>query len=153
MCLAADVPLIESGTTGFDGQVQIIKKVILDKFHPQKEGMADNDRAKPNATIATPKRHLKHFLFVLSGAHLVNLYIASSGRRVTCLRMCCHFPQYTILITRREIFGTGEDDTPELDHTDDSENGKYMIIWIVFQYSLIFLQLKRLKIFERSRKH
>jgi molybdopterin/thiamine biosynthesis adenylyltransferase len=27
MCLAADVPLLESGTTGFDGQVQVIKKV------------------------------------------------------------------------------------------------------------------------------
>jgi molybdopterin/thiamine biosynthesis adenylyltransferase len=27
MCLAADVPLIESGTTGFNGQVQVIKKV------------------------------------------------------------------------------------------------------------------------------
>ena len=27
MCLATDVPLIESGTTGFNGQVQIIKKV------------------------------------------------------------------------------------------------------------------------------
>ena len=26
MCLMADVPLIESGTTGFDGQVQVIKK-------------------------------------------------------------------------------------------------------------------------------
>jgi ubiquitin-like 1-activating enzyme E1 B len=26
MCLAADVPLIESGTTGFNGQVQLIKK-------------------------------------------------------------------------------------------------------------------------------
>lgn len=27
LCLAADVPLIESGTTGFNGQVQVIKKV------------------------------------------------------------------------------------------------------------------------------
>jgi ubiquitin-like 1-activating enzyme E1 B len=27
MCLAAGVPLIESGTTGFNGQVQVIKKV------------------------------------------------------------------------------------------------------------------------------
>ena len=27
MCLAAEVPLIESGTTGFDGQVQVIVKV------------------------------------------------------------------------------------------------------------------------------
>ena len=29
MCLAADVPLIESGTAGFIGQVQPIKKVIV----------------------------------------------------------------------------------------------------------------------------
>jgi len=27
MCLTANVPLIESGTTGFNGQVQVIKKV------------------------------------------------------------------------------------------------------------------------------
>lgn len=27
MCLAAEVPLIESGTTGFNGQVQVILKV------------------------------------------------------------------------------------------------------------------------------
>ena len=27
MCLAANVPLIESGTTGFNGQVQVIMKV------------------------------------------------------------------------------------------------------------------------------
>ena len=30
MCLAADVPLVESGTTGFNGQVQVIKKVRFD---------------------------------------------------------------------------------------------------------------------------
>lgn len=28
MCIAADVPLIESGTTGFNGQVQVIKKGV-----------------------------------------------------------------------------------------------------------------------------
>ena len=28
MCLAANVPLIESGTTGFKGQVQVIKRVL-----------------------------------------------------------------------------------------------------------------------------
>lgn len=27
MCLSADVPLIESGTAGYLGQVQVIKKV------------------------------------------------------------------------------------------------------------------------------
>ncbi len=32
MCLAADVPLIESGTTGFNGQVQVIQKVLFDEL-------------------------------------------------------------------------------------------------------------------------
>lgn len=31
MCLAADTPLIESGTTGFEGQVQVIKKVFQER--------------------------------------------------------------------------------------------------------------------------
>lgn len=37
MCLAAKTPLIESGTTGFDGQVQVIKKVPETLAYP-KEG-------------------------------------------------------------------------------------------------------------------
>lgn len=32
MCLAADVPLIESGTTGFNGQVQVIKKGVTECY-------------------------------------------------------------------------------------------------------------------------
>lgn len=32
MCLAADVPLVESGTTGFNGQVQVIRKVRYPYF-------------------------------------------------------------------------------------------------------------------------
>ncbi|KAI7498418.1 putative ubiquitin-like activating enzyme [Hortaea werneckii] len=32
MCLAADVPLIESGTTGFNGQVQTIKKGVTECY-------------------------------------------------------------------------------------------------------------------------
>ncbi|KAL9053771.1 MAG: hypothetical protein Q9162_004569 [Coniocarpon cinnabarinum] len=32
MCLAADVPLIESGTTGFNGQVQVIKKGVSECY-------------------------------------------------------------------------------------------------------------------------
>jgi ubiquitin-like 1-activating enzyme E1 B len=34
MCIAADVPLVESGTTGFDGQVQVIKKVNIGLLRP-----------------------------------------------------------------------------------------------------------------------
>ena len=33
MCLAADVPLIESGTAGYLGQVTVIKKVTLYIVH------------------------------------------------------------------------------------------------------------------------
>ncbi|KAK6495467.1 E1 ubiquitin-activating protein uba2 [Arthrobotrys musiformis] len=32
MCLAADVPLIESGTTGFNGQVQVISKAVTECY-------------------------------------------------------------------------------------------------------------------------
>lgn len=31
MCLVADVPLIESGTEGYLGQVTVIKKVVIIK--------------------------------------------------------------------------------------------------------------------------
>jgi len=33
MCLAADIPLIESGTAGYLGQVTVIKKVGLARRH------------------------------------------------------------------------------------------------------------------------
>ncbi|KAI9772184.1 MAG: E1 ubiquitin-activating protein uba2 [Candelina submexicana] len=67
MCLAADIPLIESGTTGFNGQVQVIKKV-------------------PYTSIP---------LFEYGQARLLQ-----AG----------------------EIFGTSEDEAPELDHTEDGQN-------------------------------
>ena len=38
MCLAADVPLIESGTTGFNGQVQVIQKVGCSQRYPSCAG-------------------------------------------------------------------------------------------------------------------
>lgn len=61
MCLAADVPLIESGTTGFNGQVQIIERVstavvglLCRKFTISRGGR--------NATIAIRKRFRRAFL-------------------------------------------------------------------------------------------
>lgn len=39
MCLAADVPLIESGTTGFNGQVQVIQKVYTTTSSPGDGGL------------------------------------------------------------------------------------------------------------------
>lgn len=37
MCLAADIPLIESGTAGYLGQVTVIKKVALIYFHTENQ--------------------------------------------------------------------------------------------------------------------
>ena len=35
MCLAADVPLVESGTAGYDGQVELIKKGLTQCYECQ----------------------------------------------------------------------------------------------------------------------
>ena len=56
MCLAADVPLVESGTTGFNGQVQTIKKVCVfgfvgDRMNQPVE-VYNIHRVKRNAMIA-----------------------------------------------------------------------------------------------------
>lgn len=34
----------------------------------------------------------------------------------------------TLLMTNREIFGTSEDEAPELDHSEDSDNGRMQAI-------------------------
>lgn len=66
MCLAADVPLIESGTTGFNGQVQVIKK-------GQTACYDCTAKETPRATPSVP-----------SGVHQVSLFIVLSGPRVIC---------------------------------------------------------------------
>ncbi|KAK6599080.1 ThiF family protein [Botrytis cinerea] len=74
MCLAADIPLIESGTTGFNGQVQVIKK------------------GKTACYDCTTKETPKSFPFG------EELFI--------------------------EVFGASEDESTEMDHSEDSENAK-----------------------------
>ena len=77
MCLAADVALIESGTTGFNGQVQPIIKVSLAIFEVlQGHQEAHLFRAKPNATTAVRKRCPRASLSALSGVPLVSRFIA-----------------------------------------------------------------------------
>jgi ubiquitin-like 1-activating enzyme E1 B len=52
MCLAADVPLVESGTTGFNGQVQVIQKVRRRKSAIASSKLTqDTVRVRLNATI------------------------------------------------------------------------------------------------------
>ncbi|MCJ1398452.1 E1 ubiquitin-activating protein uba2 [Xylographa trunciseda] len=89
MCLAADVPLVESGTTGFKGQVQIIKKGKTECYDCNEKEIP---KSFPVCTIrSTPSQPIHCIVWAKS-----------------------------YLFT--EIFGTGEDETQELDHSKDLEN-------------------------------
>ncbi len=91
MCLAADVPLIESGTTGFNGQVQVIKKGITACYDCTPK---ETPKSFPVCTIrSTPSQPIHCIVWGKS-------YLLS------------------------EIFGASEDDSPEMDHSEDSENAK-----------------------------
>ncbi|KAI9843529.1 MAG: E1 ubiquitin-activating protein uba2 [Sclerophora amabilis] len=114
MCLAANVPLIESGTTGFNGQVQVIVKVR--QVPKETRIMLNVLRENRNVTIVTSRKLQKAFPSAPFGVLRANQSIVLSGRKATYSR--------GISITQDEIFGTSEDDVPELDTTEDSENAK-----------------------------
>jgi hypothetical protein len=85
MCLAAGVPLIESGTTGFNGQVQVIKKVRWICRASQSSNLsspiANLQRGKRNVTTATRKQLPSPFLSAQSAAIRPNQSTASLGPR------------------------------------------------------------------------
>ncbi|KUJ23127.1 uncharacterized protein LY89DRAFT_635307 [Mollisia scopiformis] len=91
MCIAADIPLIESGTTGFNGQVQVIKKGVAACYDCTPK---ETPKTFPVCTIrSTPSQPIHCIVWGKS-------YLLS------------------------EIFGASEDDSPEMDHSEDSENAQ-----------------------------
>jgi len=90
MCLAADVSLIESGTTGFNGQVQVIKHGETECYDCNQK---ETPKTFPVCTIrSTPSQAIHCIVWAKS-------YLFA------------------------EIFGTSEDDSPELNLTqEDAEN-------------------------------
>lgn len=85
MCLAADVPLIESGTTGFNGQVQAIKKGVTECYDCNPKPV---QKSFPICTIrSTPSQPIHCIVWAKS-------YL---------------FP---------ELFGTSEDDAPDMAVTE-----------------------------------
>ncbi|KAI9056052.1 hypothetical protein LZ554_000983 [Drepanopeziza brunnea f. sp. 'monogermtubi'] len=91
MCLAADIPLIESGTTGFNGQIQVIKKGVTACYDCTPK---ETPKSFPVCTIrSTPSQPIHCIVWGKS-------YLLS------------------------EIFGASEDESPEMDHSEDSENAK-----------------------------
>ncbi|KAL9104540.1 MAG: hypothetical protein Q9163_000513 [Psora crenata] len=91
MCLAAEVPLIESGTTGFNGQVQVIVK------------------GKTECYDCTTKEVPKSFP--------VCTIRSTPSQPIHCIVWAKSY-----LFT--EMFGTSEDESPEFDHSEDSENAR-----------------------------
>ncbi|KIW64195.1 hypothetical protein PV04_09148 [Phialophora macrospora] len=91
MCLTVDVPLIESGTTGFKGQVQVIKKGKTACYDCTQKPTAIS---YPVCTIrSTPSQPIHCIVWAKS-------YLLP------------------------ELFGVSEDETPEMDTTEDSENAE-----------------------------
>lgn len=109
MCLAADVPLIESGTTGFNGQVQPIMRVrvhVWNLSNPQTKQISKGQTECYDCTVKeTPK------------SFPVCTIRSTPSQPIHCIVWAKSY-----LFT--EIFGTSEDDAPELDHTEDAENAE-----------------------------
>jgi ubiquitin-like 1-activating enzyme E1 B len=107
MCLAANVPLIESGTTGFNGQVQVIKRVRNTTQIPCQAPMLTLLQGETECYDCTPKDAPKSF-------------------PVCTIRSTPSQPIHCIVWGKSylfaEIFGTSEDEAPELDHSEDADN-------------------------------
>lgn len=90
MCLAADIPLIESGTSGYVGQVQPIKKDLTECFDCT--GTLLVPLFRQNVVLIQifywqGNLYLRLLLYALSGVHRVLLIIVSLGPRATFSRM------------------------------------------------------------------
>src|SRR5947207_7551962 len=80
MCIAADVAMVDSGTTGFNGHAQVIKKVREEDDKTQVVKKAPSDclfiRVLPNATIASRRRRRRVTPFARSDPPLHSQYTA-----------------------------------------------------------------------------
>ncbi len=88
MCLAADVPLIESGTTGFNGQVQVIKRVST-RWRSEEKGVGvlmSMGRDKRNATTVMSSKPPRASRSAPFARRPVSPSTASSGPRVISSR-------------------------------------------------------------------
>lgn len=85
MCVAADVPLIESGTMGYNGQVQVIKKVRRSVLVRRAALMAS--RARQDAMTVMKRKFPRASQSAPYAAHQANQYIALSGPRAISYRM------------------------------------------------------------------
>ncbi|KAB8342743.1 hypothetical protein FH972_022341 [Carpinus fangiana] len=92
MCVEAEVPLIESGTTGYNGQTQVIVPGKTECYDCT--GKETNNKTFPVCTIrSTPSQAIHCIVWAKS-------YLFA------------------------EVFGTSEDDAPDMDNTETSDNAQ-----------------------------
>lgn len=109
MCLAANVPLIESGTTGFNGQVQVIKKVrhthVVRSIN-YTDAIIQGETECYDCTAKDPPKSFP----------------------VCTIRSTPSQPIHCIVWGKSylfaEIFGATEDEAPEVNTKEDSENAQ-----------------------------
>ena len=110
MCLAADVPLFESGTTGFNGQVQVIKKGVTACYDCTPK---EAPKSFPVCTIrSTPSQPIHCIVWGKS-------YLLKYVRTNKCAGNIANE-------VRSEIFGTSEDQAA-FDHSSDADNGRLAV--------------------------
>ena len=144
MCLAAQVPLVESGTTGFNGQVQVIVKVRFRSgpkhiwltrigqngmLRLQYKGSTKklsglHDQEHPESTDTLHRLGEKLFVYV--------------GRQILTIAR-------VMLIFSSEMFGTSEDEAQQFDHSEDADNGKPQTSIGVSPFAHLFLTAKELE--------
>lgn len=107
MCLTADIPLIESGTTGFNGQVQVIKKGITACYDCSPK---DAPKSFPVCTIrSTPSQPIHCIVWGKSYLLKYGIHLAS--------------PLASANSYLSEMFGASEDQSA-YDHSADEDNGE-----------------------------
>jgi molybdopterin/thiamine biosynthesis adenylyltransferase len=88
MCLAANIPLVESGTAGYNGQVSVIHRVrnAFRRVSSAKLTGSAVSRDKLLATTARPCLPQRRTPSARSEAHHRCQFTALSGQKTTCLR-------------------------------------------------------------------
>jgi ubiquitin-like 1-activating enzyme E1 B len=129
MCLAANVPLVESGTTGFNGQVQVIKKVRHILFFRSIQALADESLVSYRMLRLQPERSTKIIPCLHHSKHTKPAYTLHCVGKELSSSVSTRQIDFGVYCTKfgSELFGTSETDGDEdgFDHSEDAENGTF----------------------------
>jgi ubiquitin-like 1-activating enzyme E1 B len=126
MCLQANVPLIESGSAGYLGQVTLIKKVKPDYYIFINPLILIFYRVFQNVTTVNLSNHQKPILFAQSVALQVFQFIALSGLKVIYSSLLQNNYTLSILIFIKFLFSQlfGDDSEEQSNVIDTNQNSE-----------------------------